>query len=368
VKVSIDEIIIMKISVVISLIFAGIFCGLSSAGEVARDVDSALQRGMAMVTGAASRWQQNKTCFTCHHQTLPMLATTEAGKAGLPLDQAWLNSQAATSHRYFENRIDTMLDGDHVPGGATTAGYGFWALSMADRASDETTTAMVAYLLQIQGVARLRGRESADLSMLQNGRWTTSCIRPPLQGSDVADTVLSLVGMEKFVADDQREALANSRKAAEKWLAQAPLITQEDRVWRLWGLHLLGGDADTKGAVRETILAGQRDDGGWARGEAMESEAFSTGQTVFILCETGMPPDDPKLQQGRDFLLRTQLADGSWMVESRLEKKAQPYFENGDPHGEHQFLSIAATSWATAALARLLPRGKEKTPQDSAEQ
>lgn len=42
-----------------------------------------------------------------------------------------------------------------------------------------------------------------------------------------------------------------------------------------------------------------------------------------------------------------------------MKLKRQPYFENGDPHGEHQFLSIAATAWATAGLAQLLPSKPE---------
>ena len=28
------------------------------------------------------------------------------------------------------------------------------------------------------------------------------------------------------------------------------------------------------------------------------------------------------------------------------------FFDNGDPYGKNQFISISATSWATAALAR----------------
>ncbi|MEQ1853069.1 MAG: hypothetical protein ABMA01_15940, partial [Chthoniobacteraceae bacterium] len=59
--------------------------------------------------------------------------------------------------------------------------------------------------------------------------------------------------------------------------------------------------------------------------------------------------------RARDFLLNSQLADGSWLVTSRVKNKVQPYFENGDPHGEHQFISTAAASWAVAALAQLLP-------------
>jgi N-acyl-D-amino-acid deacylase len=37
-------------------------------------------------------------------------------------------------------------------------------------------------------------------------------------------------------------------------------------------------------------------------------------------------------------LLREQWADGSWRVES-FAKPVQPPYDNGDPHGKHQFVS-----------------------------
>ena len=336
------------------------FCCLpllvTSAVEATNTVESATRRGLMLVTRAASNWQQHKTCFSCHHQTLPMLTAVTAERMGLPLDAAWLKSQAQTTHKYFADRTEDLDEGNHVPGGSTTAGYGLWALSLADRPADQTTASIVNYLLKIQGVARLQGRAPSDLSRLPNGRWTTSCRRPPLQGSDVADTVLALVGMERYATAAQRPQLAKARAAAERWLAQAPLATQEDRIWRLWGLHRLKGDAAAQASVRQGIMATQLKDGGWAPADGQPGDAFATGQTLFVLRQTGSPPDDPAVMRARDYLLRTQHADGSWRVESRVKLKAQPYFENGDPHGEHQFLSTAATAWATAALATLLPR------------
>ena len=337
------------------LALLGIFHGESPAAGTAGDVESAARQGLAMVTRAASNWQKNKTCFSCHHQTLPVLAMVEAPRAGIASDVVWLQSQADTTHKYFEERIEQMDEGEHVPGGSTTAGYGLWALSMAGRRPDKTTAAIVTYLLKIQGVVRLQGRAPGDLSQFPNGRWTTSCRRPPLQGSDVADTVLALIGMEKFATAEQRPQLVKARAAAEKWLAQAPLKTQEDRIWRLWGLHRLDGDASVLESVRAAIFKAQREDGGWPQTDDRQSDAFSTGQTLFVLCQTGTPRADLAVQRARDFLLRTQLADGSWLVESHVKNKAQPYFENGDPHGEHQFLSTAATAWATAALVQLFP-------------
>jgi hypothetical protein len=55
-------------------------------------------------------------------------------------------------------------------------------------------------------------------------------------------------------------------------------------------------------------------------------------------------------QQGVRFLLKTQREDGSWYVRTRAIP-LQPYFDSEFPHGRDQFISAAATNWATMALA-----------------
>jgi uncharacterized protein (TIGR03067 family) len=52
--------------------------------------------------------------------------------------------------------------------------------------------------------------------------------------------------------------------------------------------------------------------------------------------------------------LKTQQEDGSWLVRSR-SKPFQPYYESGFPHGKDQFISSAASAWATTALALTCP-------------
>ena len=59
------------------------------------------------------------------------------------------------------------------------------------------------------------------------------------------------------------------------------------------------------------------------------------------------------------FLLKSQKADGSWLVESR-SKPFQKYFETGFPHGVHQFVSTSATAWATIALLETLSKSDSK--------
>lgn len=321
---------------------------------------SAIRHGLARVTQAASSWQGNQSCFSCHHQTLPMLAAREAERVGFEVDPAWFRSQADTTHSYFEERTDAMDAGRHVPGGAATVGFGFWALSLDERAADSVTTSMVTYLLRIQGVVRLPDpgtvvKPGGQSRGNNDGHWQASCRRPPMQASLIGDTVLVLIGIDKYASAAQRQQVDDARRLAEEWLRQAPLRTQQDRLWRLWGLQQRGGTKAEKQKVTDAILAAQRDDGGWPETDDRQSDAYSTGQTLFTLLKSDVPPDHPAVTAARDFLLKTQHADGSWLAESHVPFKAQPYFENGDPHGEHQFLSTAATAWSTAALANLLP-------------
>jgi len=80
----------------------------------------------------------------------------------------------------------------------------------------------------------------------------------------------------------------------------------------------------------------------------------ATGQALAALLESGArPANDPAVGAGVRFLLRTQLKDGSWFV-ARRAIPIQPYFDAGCPHGRDQFISAAATNWATQALIRSL--------------
>ncbi len=323
-----------------------------------RDVHESVRLALDRVKRAGTNWLEHKTCFSCHHQTLPMLAVSEAARAGFPIDTAWMKSQADRAHRYFADRTDIMRAGDHVEGGSFTTAYGFWALALDDRQRDETTELMTHYLLQIQGVARLNGKEPVRPLKVEQGRWRSSCRRAPMQASEIAVTTLALNGMSSFATEAQRPLLADARTVAVQWLAHEPLITQEDRVFRLWGPHQHGNSADEIRAMRDKVVAAQRDDGGWPQSDELQSDAYSTGETLFVLLKTGAQPGDDVVKRARDYLLRTQHADGSWLVETRVTKPVQPFFENGDPHGKHQFISTAATAWCAAALANLLPTEK----------
>ena len=96
----------------------------------------------------------------------------------------------------------------------------------------------------------------------------------------------------------------------------------------------------------------QRADGGWAQLTSMASDAYATGQALVALEASGaITVTDPVYKRGVDYLMKTQLADGSWFVRTRA-LPIQQYFDSGFPHGKDQFISAAASNWAAMALVR----------------
>ena len=104
----------------------------------------------------------------------------------------------------------------------------------------------------------------------------------------------------------------------------------------------------------DELLALQRADGGWSQSVPdPRSDAFATGQTLYVLSLAGLTADRPEIKRGLDFLVATQKPDGSWPMISRSTP-------NGEPGSAKLLTPItcAASSWATLGLARLVPKGK----------
>jgi N-acyl-D-aspartate/D-glutamate deacylase len=294
-----------------------------------------MARGLKLVQGAASRYPEHRDCFSCHHQTLPMLAMVSAREHGGTIDDELLQDQAEFTLESFRALQKPLKEGQAIGGKAMTVSYGLWALDLAGRKPDEVTEAMVTYLLKTQET---------------DGHWPTHGRRPPLEESIITSTALSAFGIDRFASPGQRSAAGVTIGKAKAWLVGAKCQSQEDRILKLWALHRLKADADTVLVARQAVLDAQRDDGGWAQNESLSSDAYATGQALRLLVETKLDCSDPAYRRGLAFLLKNQLADGSWRVETRAQP-VQVYFDNGDPHGKHQFISTSATSWAVAALA-----------------
>jgi len=314
-----------------------------------REVKEAVAKGLTLVETAAASYPNHRTCFSCHHQTLPMLAMVKARDRGVNTDAALLQAQADFTLESFQEKRAAMDEGKGIGGGAMTVGYALWALDLAGRRPDDTTNSMVAFLLKTQR---------------EDGHWATGN-RPPLEESELTVTSLAAAGIDRFSSPPQRKDAEKAVSRAFAWIkdGRSKLKVQEDRNFRLWGLVRLRADDTSVSAARSDVLASQNADGGWSAAEGLPSDAYATGQTLAVLHEGGEASDSPPYTRGLRFLLKSQRDDGSWKVETR-SKPIQVFFDNGDPHGKHQFISTPATCWAVAALATALAPAVAEEPVD----
>jgi hypothetical protein len=157
--------------------------------------------------------------------------------------------------------------------------------------------------------------------------------------------------MQVYAPRADRAEYQQAIDRAAAWLKSAKPTTTEDRAFQLLGLRWANVDRPTIDAASRALLAMQRADGGWSQLATLTSDAYATGQALVALAESGaVKSADPAYRRGVQFLLKTQLADGSWFVPTRAVP-IQPLFNADFPHGKHAFISAAATGWATMALA-----------------
>ena len=305
-------------------------------------INRAIERGLNIVQKGAGNYPNNRECFSCHHQTLPMLAMREASEAGISIDEELMQEQVHFIRDYFEDRMNSVTEGKSVGGRSLTAGYLLWSFELAGVKKDQFSDAFVSYLIHHQK---------------NEGNWDVQTNRPPSEESKIHTSYFAIYYMNHYARGEEietkvKEAIEKSRP----WILASKPLSQEDFNGKLKALIALAAPAKEVKKARQGLLENQKEDGGWAQLPGMESDAYATGQTLYTLVTTTVPSErnsefTKAIKRARSYLIRTQKQDGSWFVKSR-SKPIQKFFDNGDPHGKDQFISISATSWATAALAK----------------
>jgi squalene cyclase len=190
----------------------------------------------------------------------------------------------------------------------------------------------------------LKIRQRAD------GSWRNFGGRPPIESSDIQGTATAMRAIQVYMLKPQQAEYDKTVQLAAEWLAKAHPKTTEDRAFQLFGLMWAGGNQEMVLKAARDLLREQRSDGGWAQTPSLASDAYATGQALVALKEAGVVmPSDAAYRRGAQFLMNTQFEDGSWYVRSR-SIPFQPYFDSSFPYGPDQFVSTAATNWATMAL------------------
>jgi N-acyl-D-amino-acid deacylase len=77
----------------------------------------AVERGLRIVQKPAASYPSHHSCFSCHHQTLPIFAMVEARERGGATDRDLLQAQADFCRKSFQELVESMVQGGGVGGG-----------------------------------------------------------------------------------------------------------------------------------------------------------------------------------------------------------------------------------------------------------
>jgi len=311
---------------------------VSAQGPPAKrtEVSATIERGLGFLVKDALAWKDTHHCVSCHHAALVVWSMREAKEHGHSVDETVL---AELTQWVAES-------GDGKTGVARPAGVPkalnakavWFALALSTNPKPDAITQNGLKLLW----------KTVKTDQTDNGSWSSwPETRPPIFGSsDESMTALATLAVLSAVATGDVEA-SGVRDKGVKWLAGTKTDSDAQSIaMRLVLWTKLGRPVNEWQPLVQLIKERQNVDGGWSQTKDMASDAWATGQALYALAHAEAKPDDPAIQRGRAFLIKTQCADGSWPMTSRPVKPGG--------QGSKSLIPItgAGTAWAVLGLVK----------------
>jgi hypothetical protein len=317
-------------------------------------VHQTIDRAVKYLQAESAAWLNTRRCAACHHVPMPLWALGEAERQGYAIDRNFLADTTESllgsrdklmASKVFPNPADPP---DPRPQGRGL-NMGLPFLAVAARSLPSLTDGQKRSLMLIT--------EEIVKKQQPDGSWEffAALRRPPINESQTTDAAWIILALQGATGPG---APASQRAALMKgiaWLEAAkPSDLHQDKVLKvLLGVRSGKPRKDLQTTIDE-LLALQRADGGWSQTvPEWTSDAFATGQTLYVLSLAGFTAHRPEIKRGIDFLVATQQPDGSWPMISRSTPDGSP--------GSAKLLTpitCTASCWATLGLARLVPKKK----------
>lgn len=332
---------------------------LTLAGEPAsippatpEQVHQTVERAIDYIQTESAAWLETRRCAACHHVPMPLWALGEAERQGYAIDKKFVTDTTESllgspekllASKIFPNPADPP---DPRPQGRGL-NMGLPLLAVAARSLPSLEEG------QKQSLKRIT--EEIVEKQQPDGSWEffATLRRPPINESQTTDAAWIIMALDGETGPDAPEPQRQALSKAIAWLDAAKSSDlHQDKVLKILLASRAGKPREATQPTIDELLALQRADGGWSQTvPEPKSDAFATGQTLYVLSLAGYTAERPEIKRAIDFLVATQKADGSWPMTSRSTP-------NGEPGGAKLLTPItcAASAWATLGLARLVPK------------
>jgi hypothetical protein len=326
-------------------------------GGVARADDQeaargAISRAMTFLQQDAVKWRADRGCATCHHGTMTVWALGEAQAQGHAVDGAALAEATKWTKERFIPRVSQPRD--PRPGWRLVSVPGIYLGLMSQNlpvlSRDEVNT-IATHLANHQD---------------EDGAWEVpphANGAPPIWESRETLALLAYLAWEPYVPADPAaaEKARASREKALDWLnsVERSTTTQAATLRLLFDIRT-GKDEPQRQAGIDELLKRQNADGGWSQTPESGSDAFATGQALYVLNIAGVKPDQPPVQRAVAFLVSSQNEDGAWPMRSRNHPGVE---STRDPIRNPIPITYFGSAWATIGLARSVPPAPDTEPR-----
>jgi Squalene-hopene cyclase C-terminal domain len=315
-------------------------------------VQKTVELAIGYLQTESAAWLKTRQCAACHHAPMPLWALSDADRQGYAIDKKYLadtfesllgSKDKLLASKIFPNPADPP---DPRPQGrGLNMGLPFLAVAAQSLPSLKEGQKQSLKLI----VDEIVKKQQPD------GSWEffATLRRPPINESQTTDAAWIIMALRAETGADVPESQRVALKKAIAWLAAAKLPdNHQDKVLKVLLASRAGKPRAEMQKTIDELFALQRADGGWSQTvPELKSDAFATGQSLYVLSLAGFTADRVEIKRGIDFLVATQKPDGSWPMISRSTPDGSP--------GSSKLLTpiiCAASSWAILGLARLAPK------------
>ncbi len=313
-----------------------------AAATAAQKGRAAAERGLGFLQKDAAAWRKERQCATCHHGTMTVWALAEAQRQGYAVPAGALTETAAWAKerlKDIDKPRDTRPGWSMVSTPALYLGVMALAVPGQEAVSAQDLRRIAGHLLRHQ---EADGPWSWASAPAQNRP-------PPVFESDEVATLLACLALGR-AAGPEDKAARGARDKAAAWLAKAkPTDTTQAAALRLLAKARAGVPAKALRPEIDAFLLRQNKDGGWGQLRGLPSDAYATGQALYLLSLAGVQNDRAEVRRGVAFLVATQKVDGSWPMTARAHPGAKPA-ANPVP------ITYFGSAWATLGLLRSVPK------------